>query len=1832
MQTLRIFISSPGDVAGERQVAGKVIERLQGKYWSFVRLDDIFWEQKVIRSTAHYQDELVNPGECEMVIGILWSRLGSLMPDKFRKASGARYDSGTEWELEMAFEAYEQSLARTGDPVAAKPDIVIYRRNQPRPRFEDPAQEALASEQITKLDAYFRDNFWFPDGTIKRPVTNYQTLAEFEEKLLRNLEELILRQIPGLKPGYEPPPISGSPFKGLQSFDFSDSDRYFGRNREIREIQQRLVASAGKGLPFVLIYGGSGYGKSSLMRAGLAPVLTRPGGSLDDIQGWRRVPFQPAKGTGSLCERLARALIQAPTREESEHSRHHRHWPLTGLAELVDSRADTQGWDSARLTRHFSHDDQRVFAIAAVAETLESLNRHLLLEIDQLEEMFTTPGIDANQRAAFLRTVGDLCLSGRIWVVATMRSEFFPRVAEQPELFALVGKERGYILPPPDRQSLREIIRYPVLAARLDFERRMAEIEIAGETAKFEYLDDQILSDAESSPDALPLLEFTLQQLYEEKRGTLLTWEAYAAAGGLKGAIAKRAREVYDGLDSVAREARHRIFAALVHVDAERNTVTRQRASLEELNRGPGAEDFLQAFLGNHLLITDEDALTAKAIVTLAHEALITHWDELATWINDHRGDLLARQRLHEQTGLWQQNGRKKTYLLSEARLAEAERVAERNLFTLASAENDFLNLSRQRSRKKLRTLQIALVVFALVAVTAGILGVMAKEQTKRAELGEYNAEEQRGLAEKEAERALALNREAARSNHVLAEEKWSQGDQRRALAHYARAVRYDPEAADIAQAAAGALLDAGIAHPIMNLIGHSNGITSIAVSPDGQRILTASRDHTARIWDASSGREITRFVGHSDFLLIAAFSRDGKSAVTSSVDKTVRIWDVESGQEKVCLSDHTGSIGALALSPDGQRIVTGSQDKTARVWDVATGRLITYLEGHSEGISEVSFSPDGIHILTLSEDKTARLWDASTGKQLLLLEKDSNWTFRGQFSPDGKRVLTCGEDNMVRLLDLETGNRLVEFVGHTDTVGYAAFSPDGRRLITGSTDSTARIWDSDSGKELVVLKGHSSWVSIASFSPDGQRVLTASHDHTARIWDPFTGNELARLDRHKDVIRSAVFTPDGRRIVTGSWDTTARIWEVTEDKVHSTLVHHTDKVSSIAFSLDGERAITGSDDQTAAIWDVEKGKLLQVLEGHEAEVFVVALSPDGQHACTGSRDCTARLWDIASGQELVRFEGHNNSVTQVSFSPDGKSVITGSYDKTVRIWELDSGKETKRFEGHSDFINALAISRDGTRLITGSDDKTARVWEFTTGREIARMKGHSGSISAVAFSPDGTQVLTASNDNTARLWNTATGREVARMEGHEGGITSVCYSPDSSQVLTGSLDNTARIWDGSSGKELVKLVGHKGWINAVAFSPDGFRVVTGSQDDFTGAPDTSVRLWDVRTGKELARMERHKEAVQAVAFSPDGRRILTASRDGTSYLWPLPPNLPAPAWFSDLLTLRSGQRIDSNGRFEDLSVEEMHALGEHLRSNANDSSDYGKILNWALLARSERPCEPYGNQRYADRAADILKRETTLASCYQAYALDPESPLVHLALAEFEVDSVSADLLRNISLARLPDDTEIQRRAASLLEYQGELVAALGCLERALLKSQEDQPTLERHINILWKLGRKNEAISMVRAALENNANNTTLLTQAALFLSENGQGEETRDLIQKALAIEPASALVWRRAGWCFAYLDDWSGAKDAFARAKSFAHPVTVSILGGLSISQWQTGDQEAAVKTFQELVNIEPNVIQKEYIQGLPWSRMQRDVLELIRLEIIKQHPQPIQNIQ
>jgi WD40 repeat protein len=550
-------------------------------------------------------------------------------------------------------------------------------------------------------------------------------------------------------------------------------------------------------------------------------------------------------------------------------------------------------------------------------------------------------------------------------------------------------------------------------------------------------------------------------------------------------------------------------------------------------------------------------------------------------------------------------------------------------------------------------------------------------------------------------------------------------------------------------------------------LRGHLDVITSVAVSPDGQRIVTGSSDRTAKVWDAASGREVLTLKGHGDRVWSAAFSPDGQRIVTGSLDCTARVWDAASGKELLTLKGDNGPVLSVTISPDGQRIVTGSDDHRAKVWDAASGREVLTLKGHGHRVWSAAFSPDGQRIVTGSEDHTAKVWDAASGREMLTLTGHIYPVYSVAFSPDGQRIVTGSADHTAKVWNAASGRNLLTLRGHNSQVRSVAFSPDGQRIVTGGGDNMAKVWDVASDKEPLTLKGHSLLISSVAFSPDGRWIITGSADMTAKVWETASAR-LPVLKGHSDEVRSVAFSPNGQRIVTGSSDMTAKVWETASGKELLTLKGHTNFIYSATFSPDGQRVVTGSWDNTAKVWDAASGKELHTLRGHSTAIYSVAFSPDGQRIVTGSGDMTAKVWDAAGGRELLTLKGHTDGITSVAFSPDGRRVVTGSWDQTAKVWDAASGKELLTLKGHSAVVRSAVFSPDGQRIVTGSEDTKVKVWDAASGRELLTLKGHSSPVYSVAFSPDGQRIVTGSGDQTAKVWEAARSDQVASWQEEE--------------------------------------------------------------------------------------------------------------------------------------------------------------------------------------------------------------------------------------------------------------------------------------------------------------------------------------------------------------------------------------------------------------------------------------------------------------------------------
>ena len=462
---------------------------------------------------------------------------------------------------------------------------------------------------------------------------------------------------------------------------------------------------------------------------------------------------------------------------------------------------------------------------------------------------------------------------------------------------------------------------------------------------------------------------------------------------------------------------------------------------------------------------------------------------------------------------------------------------------------------------------------------------------------------------------------------------------------------------------------------------------------------------------------------------------------VTASDDRTARIWDAAIGAEITALRGHEDGVNSVAFSPMRPRCHR-LRRRHGPIWDAATGAEIATLRGHEAGVRSAEFSPDGARIVTASDDRTARLWAPPPAPR----SPRCAGTGLGEsaaFSPDGARIVTAsngphGPHLGRRHRHRDRRHARARGVGAERRV-LARRHPHRHRLI----DHTARIWDAATGAEIAALRGHEGRVQSAAFSPDGARIVTASGTARPVSGTPPPAPRSPPCAGTRIGVRSAAFSPDGARIVTASWDRTARIWDAATGAEIAALRGHEGWVLSAAFSPDGARIVTASGDRTARIWDAATGTEIAALRGHEDRVESAAFSPDGARIVTASDDGTARIWDAATGAEIAALRGHEDGCgaprsrpTAAASSPPPTTAPPASGTPPPAPDRLDA-RALRGHEAHLR-VRSAAFSPDGARIVTASDDRTARIWDAATGAEIARMTLDAGVF---ALSVHGTAI-----------------------------------------------------------------------------------------------------------------------------------------------------------------------------------------------------------------------------------------------------------------------------------------------------------------------------------------------------------------------------------------------------------------------------------------------------------------------------------------------------------
>jgi WD40 repeat protein len=614
--------------------------------------------------------------------------------------------------------------------------------------------------------------------------------------------------------------------------------------------------------------------------------------------------------------------------------------------------------------------------------------------------------------------------------------------------------------------------------------------------------------------------------------------------------------------------------------------------------------------------------------------------------------------------------------------------------------------------------------------------------------------------------------------------------------------------------------------HNLRRTLQVKSPVETVSFSPDGKLLAAAARDGRALLYDVQSG-DLLRTLHHDGRVLTLAFAGGGRYLVTGSTDGMVRIWDT-STYELLHAIPGRSAVQAVAINPDGSLAVAiFAGDAVSRIYDVALGVPVGSVQQQGE-VTAAAFSPNGAYLVTTGR-RNGYVWSTSDWSLLHLLVGHSAVITDVVFARDG-RVVTTSIDSSARLWDPATGVGISVLAnGLHQKVLAAAVSPDGSEIATVGADQTASIFNTPLGQLAILLAGHTDTVTGISFSPDGGLVLTGSADGDARLWDP-TVLGLAPLGSQAGAIATVSYSPDGRLVVSAGADGTAQIWSASGGGAVQTL-RQGGSVTDASFTADGSEVLTASEDGTAKLWRVLDGSLLANF-AHGAPVRAALAA--GSDVLSAGDDGVVRMW--TSRGTLIWAGTHGSPITAAAFSRDGV-VATGAADGTVRLWRSRDGAKLAMLRGHTGPITSLAFSPEGSMLASGSGDSTAHIWDVKAGTSLHSLVGHAFGVTSVAFSPDGRLVLTASIDGDARLWSVATGRTVHRLSFHVATISQASFSPDGRWIVTAG-PSTAGLWLTRTGKLLYYLGGASGQLTSASFAPDSRRIVVGS----TGGAVTTFR------------------------------------------------------------------------------------------------------------------------------------------------------------------------------------------------------------------------------------------------------------------------------------------------------------------------------------------------------------------------------------------------------
>ncbi|MGF1551430.1 MAG: WD40 repeat domain-containing serine/threonine protein kinase [Paracoccaceae bacterium] len=1129
------------------------------------------------------------------------------------------------------------------------------------------------------------------------------------------------------------------PYKGLAAYQSQDAAFFHGREGLIEEALGRLRLDR-----VLFLGGGSGSGKSSLMRAGLLPALRA--GALPGSAGWGAALFTPGRD------------------------------PLAALyVQLVGGSGP--GGAVASL-------DQLV-AYPGLARHLGVAAGPSAICIDQFEEIFTLAAPDRRRRFVEALSAMTDPADSEVRLVLALRADFYAACAEFPWLADRISHNQ-ILVGPMTPAELRRAVVEPARLAGLRVERALV---------------DAVVDEAGARAGSLPLVAHALYETWTRREDDTLTLDALQAAGGVAGAIAQTADALFDRRFAEAEQAATRRLFLRLTSPGEGVPDTRRRLALDDL--GQDAEPAVmrrvaEALVEARLLTVDERS------VQIAHEALLQTWPRLRGWIEESRDELRMRQRIARDAAEWDAEGRGPDPLYRGSRLLAALEWIERNPDELGPAERAFVEASAaardlaearaaERRRRIGRLRMIVVAGLALLATGASVASLLAYRATDIAERNRLRAE----AASREAAERVASALGAVASG--LAER-----DPLLALALGAEAVaRADDPASTVeargALVAARRVLEAGGVVPFGSPVVVGDAL-AMALSRDGRLMALGNRSGTRDLFDVAGRRWIARsLAAHARGVRDLAFAPDGQRIASAGADGTVGLLVLDGGEPRA--SRTVGRIDDVAFGigfdPAGERIAVALGDGTVRFHDAASGALLgPPLAETALAFKAVAFAPNGRGLLATNNDGRLYGWRLPSGDAAFAPMEglSSNDPVDLAVAPGGRLAAVAGANGRTSLVDLDGGPAVREVFDAADRVGALAFLDDDR-LLGGGADGALRVWDlRHEAGEAVAGEGHAG--PAIEVQVAGPLAASLGRDQEVRFWrlvEPVPSAEAFPV--HGGRPRGIAVSPDGTRLAAGDASGRLWLWTLDGDGRRTSLGEHAGGVWAAAFSPDGTRLATGDRNGTVGLWDVPGERGLGSIDLPDGAIWSLAWLPGDAGIVAAASGGLALIDPGRLTSERV-LEAAGGDVTRLSLAPDGRTVAVAAMDGTVRLWDADARAVASTLDLGDEVVWSVAFSRDGARLATASSDEAVALWDVATGGRLALLGGHEGGATDVAFLGDGATLVALDRRGGLHWWDTLTGRRLAEARAaHEGAGWRLAPHPDGRRFATAGDGGAARLW-----------------------------------------------------------------------------------------------------------------------------------------------------------------------------------------------------------------------------------------------------------------------------------------------------------------------------------------------------------------------------------------------------------------------------------------------------